>query len=323
MTPFPLFFATIVNSSNVGNVPGLSMKDKMLLNAVLRNVVHGIIYVVLNLLLVNIITKKSRLHNESWFCPRCTSFPFSSLNQLEFAETVITDHDLKQYFNSFPDRHLYKTRCSVCSKKVNSNQQPKSLLCTGCCSFTHRKCSNISTHSLLTSKASHLKNWFCNTCMCSRHPFQMVDNLELLKMSFNSQTHCPCQNNSSDTIPDFPDEYSTTSNLYNTDSLFTHGPDPFNNIDHSLDINAKCNYYTNHDFHKLAVNINKNKTPFSILHTNIQSLSHNFDSLEKLCTDLNYPFDIIALSETWNPENGKDKFIPKQLEGYNKYKGLT
>ena len=26
----------------------------------------------------------------------------------------------------------------------------------------------------------------------------------------------------------------------------------------------------------------KTKTPFSVLHTNIQSLSHNFDSLEKL-----------------------------------------
>ena len=66
----------------------------------------------------------------------------------------------------------------------------------------------------------------------------------------------------------------------------------------------------------------KTRTPFSILHTNIQSLSHNFDSLERLCTDLEYPFDIIALSETWNPEGAKEKFIPKQIENYNKFKGL-
>ncbi len=152
----------------------------------------------------------------------------------------------------------------------------------------------------------------------------MIDSAELHKMEFNSQIPCPCQLNSFDTIPDCIDEYSSTSNLYDSDIILTHGPDPHNNIDKTLDINAKCNYYTNHDFHKLAMNMKNNtKTPFSILHTNIQSLSHNFDSLEKLCTDLEFSFDIIALSETWNPEDGKHKFIPKQLENYNKYKGLT
>ena len=49
---------------------------------------------------------------------------------------------------------------------------------------------------------------------------------------------------------------------------------------------------------------------------------HNFDSLETLCTDLDYPFDVIAVSETWNPEKSKDKFIPKNLPGYEPYNGL-
>ena len=50
---------------------------------------------------------------------------------------------------------------------------------------------------------------------------------------------------------------------------------------------------------------------------------HNFDSLEQLCIDLDYPFDIIAVTETWNPLKNKDKFIPKSLEGYEPYKGLS
>ena len=274
--------------------------------------------------LAEYLDKNSRLHTQPWSCPPCTSLPFSGLNPLEFAETVTTDENLNKYFQSFPNRHLYGTRCSVCSKKLNCKQQKKSLLCTGCCSYTHRRCSNISTHTLLNTKPAHLANWFCNTCMCDWFPFQMIDTSEIHSMSFNSQFFCPCLDKSSDAIPNCTEQYSTASNLYNSDSLFTHGPDPFNNFDKSLDINAKCNYYTNHDFHKLTANMNtNNKRPFSVLHTNIQSLSHNFDSLDRLCTDLQYPFDIIALTETWNPSSGKDKFIPKMLDNYNKYRGLS
>ena len=84
-----------------------------------------------------------------------------------------------------------------------------------------------------------------------------------------------------------------------------------------------CGYYSTHDFHKLTnVYKSKEKKPFSALHTNIQSLMHNFDSLESLCCNLDYPFDVIALSETWNAEKNKDKFIPKNLPGYDKYKGI-
>ena len=49
---------------------------------------------------------------------------------------------------------------------------------------------------------------------------------------------------------------------------------------------------------------------------------HNFDSLETLCTNLDYTFDVIAVTETWNAEKNKDKFIPKFLPGYEKYNGI-
>ena len=270
------------------------------------------------------VDKNSRLHTHPWFCPLCTTIPFSSLKDSEFAEVVSND-DLKIYFQSFPDHDLYHTRCSVCSKKVHKNKQPKSFLCSGCSSYIHRKCTNISTYNLLNTKPSQIRNWYCNTCMSEYFPFQSVENSDLYKLEFNSQFFCPCQANSTDDlIPQCTDEFSLSSQLYDPDTVFSHGPDHFNNLDKTLDINAKCNYYTNHDFHKLTLNTkNSTKTPLSVLHTNIQSLSHNFDSLEKLCTDLDYSFDIIALSETWNPEKDKSKFIPKQLENYNKYNGLT
>ena len=86
-------------------------------------------------------------------------------------------------------------------------------------------------------------------------------------------------------------------------------------MDNTLDLNLQCNHYTNHEFHKLAKEIDDSrKKTLSLLHSNIESLMHNFDQLDNLCSDLNYPFDIIAVTETWNPAKNKDRFIPKILE---------
>ena len=144
--------------------------------------------------------------------------------------------------------------------------------------------------------------------MSKTFPFQAVPSEDVQKMTYNSLIYCPCLQSSTEIPTDNIEEYRNTTDLYNAETIFTHAPDPHNNIDQSLDINARCNYYTNHDFHRLK-HKSDSKKPFSILHTNIESLMHNFDSLERLCTDLEYDFDIIALSETWNSESQKAKFI--------------
>ena len=61
----------------------------------------------------------------------------------------------------------------------------------------------------------------------------------------------------------------------------------------------------------------------SLLHTNISSLQANIEQLEDLMHDLDFSFDIIALSETWNPETSKQSFSPKKLDGYLDYMGTT
>ena len=37
---------------------------------------------------------------------------------------------------------------------------------------------------------------------------------------------------------------------------------------------------------------------------------------------MDYAFDVIALSETWNPEKNKQNFSPKTIEGYHEYIGV-
>ena len=68
--------------------------------------------------------------------------------------------------------------------------------------------------------------------------------------------------------------------------------------------------------------INTRKT-FSIFHTNICSLPANSENLEILLEDLEYKFDVISLSETWNPEGKQQNYAPKTLTGYHAYIGTT
>ena len=69
--------------------------------------------------------------------------------------------------------------------------------------------------------------------------------------------------------------------------------------------------------------IDKVKDTFSAFHTNISSLQHNGENLHNLLASLEFKFDIIALSETWNPDYKKTTFRAPILPGYDSYKGTT
>ena len=59
------------------------------------------------------------------------------------------------------------------------------------------------------------------------------------------------------------------------------------------------------------------------MHTNICSLQANIENLEILLHELEFKFDVISLTETWNPEEKIHNFNPKLLDGYNEYIGTT
>ena len=95
-----------------------------------------------------------------------------------------------------------------------------------------------------------------------------------------------------------------------------------NDIETNLDNLSNFNYYDNHEFHKLikspSVNVHKIS---SIFHTNISSVSKNIENVEILLDNLDFKFDVIALSETWHT-NDNDKFITQiKLEGFHNYSG--
>ena len=77
-------------------------------------------------------------------------------------------------------------------------------------------------------------------------------------------------------------------------------------------------YFLSHEFHKLS---KKLKTPnsenFSLLHSSICFLQGNFDKLESLIDHLDYKFDVVALSKTWETK-GNASFTAGNLPGYQK-----
>ena len=104
----------------------------------------------------------------------------------------------------------------------------------------------------------------------------------------------------------------------------THPDVKDHNFDEEADLHTMTPKFDYYDIENFKHRIHKPKSKsLGILHTNICSLQANIDQLEDLLHDMKYNFDIIALSETWNPESTKKNFSPKQLEGYLDYHGTT
>ena len=82
---------------------------------------------------------------------------------------------------------------------------------------------------------------------------------EVIKHSFNSNFDCTCQINTYD--------QTERNHLLNYNSLSNddlYGPDPDNLINKNYNLNVHFNYYTVHEFHKIAAKSKKNI--FSLTH---------------------------------------------------------
>ena len=92
-------------------------------------------------------------------------------------------------------------------------------------------------------------------------------------------------------------------------------------FDDSYTMKPNFDYYDVDSFRNRKNLWNKQHS-MSFFHTNICSLQANIENLEDLLHDMDFPFDIIALSETWNSEKNKQNFSPKIIEGYHEYIGV-
>ena len=214
--------------------------------------------------------------------------------------------------------------CSVCSNLIKN---PKALMnsipCPSCKHMIHKKCSNLSP-SQLSGLKSTTNIWECSNCTKLKFPFSEVEDEEIYLSSFNSNWTCNC-GNQRPALSCTKDGYNLKSLFHQSDdsdrnNMFSHGDEFDEQFDLHHTLKPDFNYYETHDFHSLKDRV---INPFSLLHTNISSLQHNGDNLILLLTNLQFKFDIIALTETWNPESKAHAFQPPIIEGYKDYYGST
>ncbi len=252
-----------------------------------------------------------------WFCTDCLCAPFFSINNNDL-KNILFDSKLEKHTRKILKSNEFKNNCPICTRKIASDKIAKALPCFSCHSLTHRKCSGLSNYELNNSEPQDLAHWQCTKCHQDAFPCINISDEELIAMSFNSNFDCKCQTTCDNLA--FRKSLILDLSKFKQDKM-TDGPDPDCHLEHAFDINIEFDYYNTHQFHKLTEKLSKTRPPLTIYHTNIQSLQCNIDRLHTQLADLDYPFDIIALSETWNPSYKKDNFLPGSLPGYKKYNG--
>ena len=240
------------------------------------------------------------LNPPPWFCPSCLCQPFSSLNNSDLNKLFFDNH-IERHTRKLIKSINFDKKCTVCCRKINNNHVSKALPCLTCKSLIHRKCSGLTNYELNTTRANQLRQWECHQCRHEKFPFMDTPDEDFIANTFNSNFDCRC--NIDCKSETFKKNFTLSLARYKQDDD-GDGPDPNCHIDKAFEMNVDFDYYTAHGFHKL-VKKNPKRVPLSIYHTNISSLNYNFENLHTALVDLDYPFDVIALSETWNSEEKK------------------
>ena len=171
------------------------------------------------------------------------------------------------------------TPCGICCKNISNHC--KSVFCNHCNFWVHIKCNNISV-----SEYVQLQNepddvpWFCKKCTMDMFPFGLLTNEEFLGL-------CDFD------LPSFIDSapsFEITSNLTNLPNLSDY------DIDEHMPQNIDSRYFTLPELSSLQLS----SSDFSILHTNIRSLSLHHDELVSLSAHTKLNLDMIGVSEIWH-----------------------
>ena len=151
--------------------------------------------------------------------------------------------------------------------------------------WVHRRCANL-TKTQLEELNNSSCLYFCPKCK-DTFPYNSLDDAELdcelhdiTENIFKLYDECEKYN--------FKPFVCSESNYYYDDKI-----DPDKDFFNSIKLN--CEYYTDANFSK---NVTKIKS-FSIVHFNCRSIRKNVDAMVDVLINMNYEFDVIAVSDTW------------------------
>ena len=169
--------------------------------------------------------------------------------------------------------------CGICHKNIHANQ--KAIFCDNCNFYVHTKCNDISASEYKElEKESDDISWFCKKCTMDIFAFGFLSNEEFLGLNdFDLPSLM-------DSVPTF----EITSNLMDLPNLSDY------DIDEHMPQNIDSRYFTLPELSSLKLS----SRDFSILHSNIRSLSLHHDELVSLAAHTNLNLDVIGVSEIWH-----------------------
>ena len=160
--------------------------------------------------------------------------------------------------------------CGISHRNIPTNQ--KAVFCNRCNFYIHLKCNDI-----LPSEYKNLENepdnaaWFCKICTMDMFPSGHLRDDEFLVL-----------------LPS--PSFELTSGLLDLPNLSDY------DINKHMPQSIDSRYFTIPELSSLQVSSNE----FTILHTNIRSLSLHYDELVSLSVHTNLNPDVIGVSEIWH-----------------------
>ena len=170
------------------------------------------------------------------------------------------------------------------------------------------------------SVVTNIENWECPSCKKAKFSFSDLDNRTIEKEVFDSNFPCKCSRDTSFTTKRGKFTFKQKQSQENRDKKTKLSKIIEFLDEHVLTPNFK--YYQTHDFHKLSAKIAKEKT-FSLKHTNICSLNANVKLLDILLDQLDFSFDLLAVSETWTAKSDHVKSKTGKLPSFVGKEGLN
>ena len=237
---------------------------------------------------------------ENWYCTSCVydNIPLSN---------VPDDYITSNTFNSCIENPNQTFICFCCNRTIN-NWYKNSILCSHGKHRLHLKCANMNNKTL---KLINPRIWSCS--ICNNFPFSELHNNDLNLLNFNSlesnanrRTYTNQTYQSSYSFDKFKDlpKLEIDNSLTTSDSIIIEDNTT------SLDFD----YYKLEDFLSLKSKLVETS---SFFHTNIRSIKRNIDELSSLIHDLDFNFDFIGLSETWQNSQYKHNTNSETLAGYH------
>ena len=199
--------------------------------------------------------------------------------------------------------------CTVCHRNVLNHAC--FITCSNCVLKCHIQClPNVSKQDTLFINR-HESIWFCPECLGENLPFcNLTDDDDFLSaLSEYSGTPLHTALNLDDLVfnpLDMNDDHM--------ESLLADNDPDVNFFNDMRLTTLSCDYFMESTFNAKYSKLPITKNCFSIIHSNVRSVSKNLSDFENYLSNLNCRFSVIALSETWLNETNSSLY---RIANYN------